>query len=334
MTSSGKQQSTIHLVAPELAPAIETFPNMDFETGLEEIRAGFMSRDLPPLPPGLEHAQVEDRTIPGPAGAPDVRVLIYSPPGPAKGKRPAICHIHGGGYVIGRADIGDIPNRMLALTLGCVVVSVDYRKAPETIWPGALEDCYATLTWMAANADALGIDTDRIAIAGESAGGGHAAALAIHARDKARENGDGPKICFQLLDSPMLDDRTGTTGDPHPFVGEFVWTPVRNHFGWKSMLGREPGGDDVPAEMVPSRIADYSGLPPAFVHVGALDLFLEEDMEYVRRLTRAGIPAELHVIPGAYHGFGIAGAVPQVMQVNGLRTNALARAFGVESPKG
>ena len=327
------QQSTIHLVAPELAPAIAEFPNMDFEKGLEEIRAGFMDRELPPMPEGLEKAQVEDRTIPGPAGAPDVRVLVYSPPGDAKG-RPAICHIHGGGYVIGRADIGDIPNRMMALALGCVVVSVDYRKAPETVWPGALEDCYSALCWMVEEADALGIDPDRIAVAGESAGGGHAAALAIYARDINRKTGGGPKVAFQLLDSPMLDDRTGTTADPHPHTGEFVWTPARNRFGWKAMMGREPGGEDVPNEMVPARVEDYSDLPPAFVHVGALDLFLEEDMEYVRRLTRAGVPAELHVIPGAYHGFNMAGAVPQVMQVGGLRMAALARAFGIDLSKG
>ncbi len=330
MTSQGQQQSTIHLVAPELSAAIETFPNMDFENGLEEIRAGFMSRDLPPMPEGLEQARFEDRTIPGPAGAPDVRVLIYSPPGVAAGKRPAILHIHGGGYVIGKADIGDIPNRMFALALGCVVVSVDYRKAPETTWPGPIEDCYAALTWMVDNADTLGIDPARIAVAGESAGGGHAAALAIYARNMARKNGSGPSICFQLLDSPMLDDRTGTTSDPHPHTGEFVWTPARNRFGWKAMLGMEPGGPDVPEEMVPARVKDYSDLPPAFVHVGALDLFLEEDMEYVRRLTRAGIPAELHVIPGAYHGFNIAGPTPQVMTVGGLRMAALARAFGVD----
>ena len=331
MTSQA-QQSTIHLVAPELAGAIETFPNMDFENGLEEIRAGFMDRELPPMPEGLDKAIVEDRTIPGPAGAPDVRVLIYSPPGDAKG-RPAICHIHGGGYVIGKADIGDIPNRMMALTLGCVVVSVDYRKAPETVWPGALEDCYAALTWMTENADMLGIDPDRIAVAGESAGGGHAAALAIYTRNMNRKTGGGPKICFQLLDSPMLDDRTGTSSDPHPHTGEFVWTPARNRFGWKAMMGREPGGEDVPNEMVPARVEDYTDLPPAFVHVGALDLFLEEDMEYVRRLTRAGVPAELHVIPGAYHGFNIAGPTPQVMQVGGLRIAALARAFGIDLAK-
>ena len=156
--SSAEKQSTFHLVAPELAPGLENFPSMDFTVPLKEIRAGFSNREMPPMPAGLEQVQVEDRTIPGPAGAPDVRVLIYTPPGETDGKRPAVCHIHGGGYVIGRADIGDIPNRAMALAVGCVIVSVDYRKAPETRWPGARDDCYAALTWMRDNADALGID--------------------------------------------------------------------------------------------------------------------------------------------------------------------------------
>lgn len=324
MTSANQQQSTIHLVAPELAPGIENFPGMDFSAApIAEIRAGMEGREMPPLPDELKVVKVEDRTIPGPAGAPDVRVLIYTPPGDAKGKRPAVCHIHGGGYVIGRADIGDISNRAMALTVGCVIVSVDYRKAPETQWPGARDDCYAALCWMRDNADALGIDADRIAVAGESAGGGHAAALAIYARDMG-----GPKLCFQLLEYPMLDDRTGTGDDPHPHVGEFVWTPAHNRFGWKAMLGVEPGGPDVREEMVPARTKDLSGLPPCFISVGALDLFLEENIEYIRRLTRAGVPAELYVIPGAYHGYGIAGPTPQLMTNNQLRTTALKRAFG------
>jgi triacylglycerol lipase len=179
------------------------------------------------------------------------------------------------------------------------------------------------------NAAELGIDPARIAIAGESAGGGHAAALALHARDKVRQNGSGPAICFQLLDAPMLDDRTGSSADPHPYTGHFVWTPERNRFGWHSLLGVEPGGPDVPAAAVPARATDLSGLPPTFISVGALDLFLEEDMEFIRRLTRAGVPAELHVIPGAYHGFGMAQGAPQVMQLAELRNRALARALRV-----
>ena len=327
MSSEERSSSTMHLVAPELAPGLENFPSMDFTRPIEELRAGFSDREMPPMPAGLEAVNVQDRTIPGPAGAPEVRVLIYTPPGEAKAKLPAVCHIHGGGYVIGRADIGDFSNRAMALAVDCVIVSVDYRKAPETQWPGARDDCYAALTWMRDNADALGIDGGRIAVSGESAGGGHAAALAIYARDHG-----GPDICLQLLDAPMLDDRTGTSGDPHPHTGEFVWTPAHNRFGWKSMLGVAPGSADVKDEMVPARTRDLAGLPPAFISVGALDLFLEEDMDYVRRLTRAGVPAELYVIPGAYHGFGAAGPSPQTMTLMKLRTAALARAFGTSPP--
>jgi triacylglycerol lipase len=282
---------------------------------------------MPPLPPELLAVSVAERFLPGPAGAPEVRVLHYTPPA-AKPGRPALLHIHGGGYVLGTPDMNDAANRSTALSLGIEVVSVDYRLAPEAVWPAALHDCYAALVWMAANAAELGIDPSRIAIAGESAGGGHAAALALYARDQAKDHG-GPSICFQLLDAPMLDDRTGTSSDPHPHVGHFVWTPARNRFGWTSLLGMPAGGPEVPAAAVPARAEDVAGLPPTFVVVGALDLFLEEDMEFVRRLTRAGVPAELHVIPGAYHGFGMAQGAPQVEHALDLKRRALARALGL-----
>jgi triacylglycerol lipase len=317
--------STRHLVAPELLPGLEFFPDMDFAKGLEQVRSAGLDREMPPLPPQLETVRCEERFVPGARGAPEVRVLIYQPPNALAAPRPAICHIHGGGYVLGTADINDMSNRAMALALGVTICSVDYRLAPETCWPGALVDCYAALSWMAGNARELGIDTARIAIAGESAGGGHAAALAIYARDRG-----GPAICFQLLDAPMLDDRTGATHDPHPHVGEFVWTPEKNRFGWGALLGMEPGCAEVREEMAPARVEDRAGLPPTFISVGALDLFLEEDMEFIRRLTRAGVPAELHVIPGAYHGFGVAGVTPQMAQANELRLNALTRAFGIE----
>jgi acetyl esterase/lipase len=318
----------LDLVAPELAPALEFFPNLDFGSGLEAFRQPFDPAMRPPLPPELEVVSVAERFVPGAAGAPDVRVLHYTPPG-AKAGRPALLHIHGGGYVLGTPDMNDAANRATALALGIDVVSVDYRLAPEVVWPGALEDCYAALTWMHDNAADLGIDRARIAVSGESAGGGHAAALALYARDKAAENGGGPAIRHLSLDAPMLDDRTGTTSDPHPHTGHFVWTPERNRFGWGALLGVEPGGPDVPDAAVPARAASVAGLPPTFIVVGALDLFLEEDMEFTRRLTRAGVPAELHVIPGAYHGFGIAQGAPQVAQAAELRQRALARALGV-----
>lgn len=315
-------QSTRHLVPAELLSGLELIPAMDFTLGIDAVRSGMSDRELPPISPELEAVACEERLIPSIGGAPQVRVLHYTPPGSSSAARPAILEIHGGGYVIGSADMSDIPNRAMALELDCIVVSVDYRLAPETTWPGPLEDCYAAMCWMAENAQELNIDPFRIAIAGGSAGGGLAAMLAIHARDQG-----GPAICFQLLDFPMLDDRTCTTDSPHPYCGEFVWTPETNHFGWKSLLGMEPGSPDVPEGAVPARVQDLSRLPPTYIMVGALDLFLEEDLEYARRLARAGIPVEVHVIPGGYHGFGMAQDAPQTKQAARLRSEALARAL-------
>ena len=313
-----------HLLAPELAPGLEFFPKLDFSIGLDVFRNGFARRPIPPLPPELEIVRREDRPIPGPHGAPDVPLLIYTPPGQAAGLRPAVLDIHGGGYIIGSADMSDASNRQLALDLDCVVVSVEYRLAPETAWPGARDDCYAALCWLHAAAAELGIDPARIAVSGVSAGAGHAAALAIHAR-----NLGGPSICFQLLDSPMLDDRTGSSADPHPFTGEFSWSAEHNRLGWQSLLGTQPGGDDVPDAAVPARVSDLSGLPPAFILIGGIDLFLDESLEYARRLSRAGVPVELHLIPGAYHGFGLAAGAPQTLLAKKLSREAMARALGV-----
>jgi len=315
--------SSRHLVAPELEEALEAFPQIDFSQGAAPYRAGLLADVLPPLPPELEAVACEERHIPGPAGAPEVRILLYTPPGLGEGPHPALLNIHGGGYVLGTPEQNDPANRLRALRLRCPVVATSYRLAPETPWPGAVEDCYATLCWMHEHAAELGIDSDRIAISGESAGGGHAAALAILARNKG-----GPKICFQLLDSPMLDDRTCSSPEPHPYCGEFTWKQEHNRFGWQSLLSREPGGPDVPAAAVPARVEDLSGLPPTFIVVGALDLFLEEDMEYARRLTRAGVPVELHVIPGGFHGFSLARVGPQVEMKAELEHAALARALG------
>ncbi|CAN7467526.1 alpha/beta hydrolase [Phenylobacterium sp. LjRoot225] len=313
------------LVAPELLAGLDLLPKFEFTPELlAYIRSGAALTGLapPPLSPAQQAVACAERFAPGPSGAPDVRVLVYTPPSAATA-RPVYMHVHGGGFILGGPEQNDGLNRTTAADLDCVVVSVAYRLAPETTWPGPVEDCYAALKWLHANAGELGVDRTRIAIGGESAGGGHAAALAIVARDR----GEVP-ICLQLLDSPMLDDRTASASDPHPYCGEFVWTPASNRFGWQALLGVEPGGPEVPAGAAPARLEDFAGLPPAFVVVGALDLFLEEDMEYARRLMRAGVPTELHVIPGAFHGFGVAGEdAPQVQAMLRLRRDALARAF-------
>ena len=183
---------------------------------------------LAPSPPVMEE------TIPGPAGAPAVRVYVVgNSPGASK---PAVLHMHGGGYIIGSAAGSRREIQNLSTTLDCVAVSVEYRLAPETRFPGSLEDNYAALRWMSMNAKQLGIDVKRIAIKGESAGGGHAAALAIAARDR-REFA----ICFQVLIYPMLDDRTGSTRKVPPYLGHYLWTPASNRFGWTSLLGVPAG---------------------------------------------------------------------------------------------
>jgi triacylglycerol lipase len=316
-------------VAPEFVAALEAFPNIalsdDFIAYLRSGGGLDISFARPPLTPEEAAVVCEQRWIHGPPGAPDVRVLVYTPPGVSAALRPAYLHIHGGGYVLGMPEQNDAAMRGTAADLGCVVVAPAYRLAPETQFPGALEDCYAALRWLHEAAAMLGVDPARIAIGGESAGGGHAAALAILARDR----GEVP-IRLQVLDSPMLDDRTASNSDPkpHPYCGEFVWGPANNHYGWRALLGMEPGGSGTPPGASASRVEDLSGLPPAFLSVGALDLFLEEDLEYARRLMRAGVPTELHVISGGFHGFAAAGeAAPQVKSLLDLRRAALARAF-------
>jgi acetyl esterase/lipase len=313
------------MVAPELLAGLDALPNMKWtDEVLAQSRAFDMRQmPMPPMSPELEGVRREERFVPGPLGAPDVRILIYRTAKPAPDPQPLYFHIHGGGYIMGAPEMNEMLNRSIAYEQRCVVVSVDYRLAPETHYPESLEDCYAALVWAHDRASELNVDTTRIAIGGESAGGGHAAALTILARNRARV-----PVCFQLLDSPMLDDRTGSISEPHPFAGRFVWTSASNRFGWQALLGVEPGGREVPVGAVPARTLDFTGLPATCITIGALDLFLEETLEYIRRLNRAGVPTELHVIPGAYHGYQMSGAgAPQVQQCERLRSDALGRAF-------
>jgi acetyl esterase/lipase len=223
---------------------------------------------------------------------------VITAPEAAGAGRPGILHVHGGGYVLGSAEMTGPTDAIYAAELGAVSVSVDYRLAPETPHPGPVEDCYAGLAWLAANVEQLGVDPARIVVTGESAGGGLAAALVL----LARHRGEIP-IAYQHLVFPMLDDRTVTQADPSPYVGQFVWTRDSNRFGWTSLLGGPPGAPDISPFAAPARVEDLAGLPPTFIACGALDLFLEENLDYARRLIRAGVPTELHVYPGAPHGF-------------------------------
>lgn len=305
-----------HLVDPELAPLLEQFPSVFLSADqLDLVR----NRQLP-LPPVEDcGVDLERVTVPGPAGAPDILLHIYRPRGAAE-PLPCIFHIHGGGYVLGAAKELEAMHRPLVAALNCVLVSVDYRLAPETPFPGAIEDCYAGLAWTFANAEARGIDAARIGVMGESAGGGLGAALALLARDRGEY-----RLAFQHLIYPMLDDRTCTAADPHPYAGEFLWHAHNNRFGWASLLGQAPGGDGVSPYAAPARATDLAGLPPTFISTGALDLFVDEDVDYARRLLRAGVPTELHVYPGAFHAFDMMPGAAVAEQARRDSRAALAR---------
>lgn len=309
---------TLHLVDPELRPLLAAFPldaSLTSEN-LAEIRAMIPRPEV-----GEFDVRLDRDGIPGPPGAPDIQAHIYRPLN-AQGPLPCIYHMHGGGYVLGTAENNEADHRSLCDRLGCAIISVDYRLAPENPFPAAIEDCYAGLSWTFRHAKALGIDPARVGVMGESAGGGLAAALALLARDRGEH-----RLAFQHLIYPMLDDRTCVIADPHPTAGEFVWHAVNNRFGWSSLLGCEPGLDGVSPYAAAARAVDLSQLPPTFMSIGALDLFLEENLEYARRLTRAGVPIELHVYPGAFHGFDRApgAAIAQAAQQHSFQ--ALQRAL-------
>jgi acetyl esterase/lipase len=308
------------LVDPELLATAKALP----PTTISKATLPMMRARLGMPPKPAPAPQPVMKTIPGPKGAPDISVMVIDGTGGQKGC-PAYLHMHGGGFVGGRVDGNPASLQDIAATCGALVVSVDYRLAPETPFPGALEDNYAALKWMNLNRASLGIDPKRIAIGGESAGGGHAAMLAIAARDRGEY-----AITFQLLIYPMLDDRTGSTKPAPEHIGHFLWNSGSNRFGWESLLGMAPGSANPPAGSVPARVKDLSGLPPTFISVGALDLFVDEDVDYARRLIAAGVSTELLAVPGAYHGFN--GLVPKAsvsVRFNAQALSALKRGWGL-----
>ena len=235
-----------------------------------------------------------DYCVPGPAGAPDVAVRVHRPRN-ASAALPGVVSMHGGGYVVGTHLSDDGRFDAWSPRFGCVGVSVGYRLAPETPFPGPLEDCCAALRWVREQGSDIGVDPARIGVMGGSAGGGLAAGLTLLARDRAEV-----PIDFQLLTYPMIDDRQITPSSRRDVP---LWGPATNRFGWQSYLGSRYGSDDISPYAAAARATDLAGLPPAFVMVGSLDGFLDEDIDYARRLLAAGVPTELYVIAGAPHGF-------------------------------
>lgn len=267
-----------------------------------------------PLPRGVSTTV---RSLPGRGGA-TVRVIEA---GGASGLRPAVLWIHGGGYVLGHAQHDDRRCAALAQRLGAVVLSVDYRLAPEHPFPVPLDDCLAAWELLHRDAAALRIDPARTAIAGLSAGGGLAAALVLRAHDRAL-----PAPALQLLVYPMLDDRTALRD--HDARDFRLWDDVSNRFGWRAYLGRAPGDDDVSDHAAPARRRKLTGLPPAWIGVGTADLFHDEDLAYAARLRDAGVDVSLEVVPGAFHAFDVVAPRAAVSRAFfESQINALTRAF-------
>ena len=290
---------------PELAPAVAGLGTQEFT--LEMIPAIRRAPAISPVPTVEDYRrggafEVTERLVPGPAGAPDVSLLICRPTG-VTGPVPCLYFIHGGGMMLGNNRSGGTPRALEhAEALGAALVSVEYRLAPETPHPGPVDDCYSGLIWTVKHADELGIDPERLIVGGASAGGGLAAAVALLARDRG-----GPAMRGQLLLCPMLDDRNDTPSS-YQMTGLGIWDRGANEVGWTALLGDARGGPDVSPYAAPARATDLSGLPPAFIDAGSAETFRDEDVAYASRIWQAGGDAELHVWPGGFHGF--TGMVP------------------------
>lgn len=283
---------------PELRPGLAGFLEATGPRGLAGIADPAERRrvflDLMSAADALpdERVATEDHQIPGPPDAPPVRVRSFRPAA-ADGPLPALLYIHGGGMVIGSIETEDALTRSYCLAVGCAAVSVEYRLAPENPHPAPVEDCYAALLWTTANAERLGIDPDRLAVYGGSAGGGLAAGTALLARDRG-----GPKLAFQMLLYPMLDDRCETpSGREVESIGVFDGWASRE--GFQALLGERRGTEEVDLYAAPARATDLAGLPPAWIDVGELDALRDESIDYALRLMQAGVPTDLQPRPAA-----------------------------------
>jgi len=309
---------------PELAPWIPMIPKIDF-TDIATLRNvdGEMMAHLPVYEPPVP-LTVRDVVVPG---EPDVPVRVYAP-AEQDGPLPGLLFIHGGGFILGNVEMFDGDAKRIAAEVGAVVVSVDYRLAPENPFPAGLDDCYAALVWTAAAADELGIDLARLAVGGDSAGGGLAAAVALLARDRG-----GPALCFQYLGIPELDDRLDTPS-MRAYHDTPLWHRPAAEFSWDSYLGPGVRGTEgVSPYAAPARMADLSGLPPAFVNVCQFDPLRDEGIAYAQRLAQANVLTELILYPGTFHGSGMIAASAVTKRIISDQLAALRRALHAQVPQ-
>lgn len=311
------------LVDPQLWPMLDGFPPFDLSASAlpatrQSLAALLRAMDSGPGP-------TRELRVPGPAGGPEVRLLLYEPEQQSR-HAPVICYLHGGGMVMGSAGQSHAALWRLAHEYGAVVASVDYRLAPETPYPGPLEDCFAGLQWLAAQAPAL--DAGRIVVMGESAGGGLAASLALLARDRG-----GPAIRGLVLSYPMLDHRSGGPEDVwrNPAAGHWIWTRQNNQHGWRALQGGKPVDSPGKGYFSAALADELAGLPPIFIGVGALDLFVDEDLDFARRLVASAVPVELHLYAAAPHGFDMLGTADIAQAALRDRSRALRQFLSAAS---
>ena len=305
-------------VAPMFRRAAIWVPIPSTPVLLPALRWGVKAM-TPTRPPAGTTAS--ERHIPGPPGAPDLRVVVYERAGRTRGG-PALLWIHGGGYLLGVPEMDAPVFARILDRLDVAIVAIDYRLAPEHPFPAPLDDCHAAWQWIVQQAEALGIDPARIAIGGASAGGGLAAALVQRVIDQ------GPAApAAQILVYPMLDNGTAAL-DREDGRGELLWTPAANRRGWSAYLAHAPGAPDDRAYAVPARRKELGAMPPTWIGVGSLDLFHDEDVAYAGRLSAAGVDCTLEVVDGAYHGFDVfAPDAPMSVRFHQSMVRTMTRSF-------
>lgn len=323
MTDSEAAPNYFDMMDPEYAAFWSSLPDFVFnEESLLE------TRQLMPVPePPDDDIEHTDYTICDGS----VTVTRHRPRG-ASEPLPALVWMHGGGLIFGSRHFDNEQLDRWCRTFNLCSIAVDYRLAPEHPFPTPLEDCYATLTWVVENAEDLGIDPERIGVGGKSAGGGLAAALSLLARQRG-----GPKIQYQILDCPMLDDRQSTPSSQ--LEGMPIWSRESNAFAWRSYLGASYGTDTVSPLAAAARESNLEGLPPAFLAVGVIDGLRDEAIEFATRLNQANVPAELHVYPGVPHGTamfpGLKANEPINRNIDGFMARMLASEVGsIRRPRG
>jgi acetyl esterase/lipase len=305
---------------PDLQRAARWLPRFSFGPRLTRIVQWLQRRRGVPAPPQRDDVAIRDVYTSAPDGH-QLRIRLYSPLA-ERSSGAALLWIHGGGFIIGSPEQDQDQLIGLCLELGIAIAAVTYRYAPDHPHPVPVEDCYAGLIWLHGQASELGVEPHRIAIGGNSAGGGLAAGLVLLAHDR----GEFP-VAFQLLVYPMLDDRTALRRDIDDAKLR-LWHTKSNRYAWGAYLGQAPGGADVSPYAAPARREDLSGLPPAWIGVGTCDLFHDEDLSFAARLKDAGVPCELHVVAGAYHGFDLVD-VPVARAFRRAITTALGRGLGI-----